>query len=365
MKSIKNPFLALSIIALISLSACENELEVFAEYEDVTVVYALLQPEDTLHQIKVNKLFQGEGDALVLAQDPALSQYEADEVNVLIKEVDGNGDTTVFTLEQVEVTNKDSGIFYYPNQMLYEFEAELKEGATYYLEIEKQQGETVRGETSLVQSSTNPVFDEREISRYQKIGMSWVNGSSVNSSQQITVIPPKNSKVFEMVLTFRYQDLLEGNILSEDRYVDISLGTESLPNVVDEYSRSNDFVFEYSPESVFEVIANRVPDLADSPGVIGRKADSIDINLYIGGEELDVYMSVNQPSTSLLEDKPEYTNVVNGLGLVSSRSYLLESVVLTKDSYEELATGLVLGLTGSKGFCNPKALPQESTYCGF
>ena len=77
----------LSIAALGSIlmfSSCETDIDVNADYQDITVVYGLVNPNDTNHYIKINKAFLGEGSALDLAADANNFNYECYYQNVLI-----------------------------------------------------------------------------------------------------------------------------------------------------------------------------------------------------------------------------------------------------------------------------------------
>ncbi len=40
----------------------------------------------------------------------------------------------------------------------------------------------------------------------------------------------------------------------------------------------------------------------------------------MGTTELDTYVSVNQPSIGLIQEKPIYTNITGGLGIFAGRS---------------------------------------------
>jgi hypothetical protein len=48
-------------------------------------------------------------------------------------------------------------------------------------------------------------------------------------------------------------------------------------------------------------------------------AGLVDYVVSAAGVEYNTYLNVNEPSTSLVQDRPEYTNIENGFGLLSSR----------------------------------------------
>ena len=65
----------IALVAAISFSACSTEIEVNAEWKDVTVVFGLLDVSDTIQYIKISKAFLGEEDAFVMAQEPDSLYY--------------------------------------------------------------------------------------------------------------------------------------------------------------------------------------------------------------------------------------------------------------------------------------------------
>ena len=48
--------------------SCKNELNINAPYKEVPSVYAVLNPQDPIQMIRINKVFLGEGNANEMAQ---------------------------------------------------------------------------------------------------------------------------------------------------------------------------------------------------------------------------------------------------------------------------------------------------------
>ena len=82
MKIIKNIFLF--ILLLFAFASCNNKVDINAEYQDITIVYGLLDPSETRHFIKLTKAFQTEGNVYLGAKDSSLSQYDYDDIEVYI-----------------------------------------------------------------------------------------------------------------------------------------------------------------------------------------------------------------------------------------------------------------------------------------
>jgi hypothetical protein len=47
----------------------------------------------------------------------------------------------------------------------------------------------------------------------------------------------------------------------------------------------------------------------------------VDIIIIAAADELNTFINVNRPSTGIIQEKPEYTNIQNGLGIFSARYY--------------------------------------------
>lgn len=65
------------------IAACSTDFNINAGWQEITVVYGLLNQKETTHYIKINKAFLGEGNALTMAQmEDSSSYYNNLEVKV-------------------------------------------------------------------------------------------------------------------------------------------------------------------------------------------------------------------------------------------------------------------------------------------
>ena len=76
----------LLFLSLIFITSCSTKLDVNAEYKDITVVYGLLNQNDSIHYIKINKAFIGDDNAYYMAADPKLSNYNPADLDVYMEE---------------------------------------------------------------------------------------------------------------------------------------------------------------------------------------------------------------------------------------------------------------------------------------
>mgnify|MGYP000872841965 CR=1 FL=1 len=305
-------FLLLTLTLPLFFSACETDFDITADYQDITVVYGLISQNDSVHHLKINKAFLGKGNALVFAKEEDSMSYHND-LEVKIDEVNETGVTNTFYFDTTTITNKAPGIFYYPEQQVYSAYYEMPpdySSKIYRLQItNKKTGKVVTAETALIYdfSFSTP-----------RPGQPVINFTS-EYAQKIEWRSAKNGKRYDVTLRFWFDELLKGNPDTLSRYVDWSLGTEKSRGITGGQSME----LQYKPEGFFNMANTKIPYSAGSAisedQVLARLVNRAEVIFDISGDELNTYMEVNEPSSGIVQDKPEYTNINNGIGLFSSR----------------------------------------------
>lgn len=350
-------------LSAFSIISCDDDIDINAPYKDVAVVYCLLDEDTNKQYIRINKLYQTEGNAVDDAKDRSIHEY-SDELTGRLIELDASGnEIQSFNLQSEVITNKDSGLFYYPEQKVYFVEGELNPKLEYQLLITKPNGEEVSGKTALLEKANSSL----EVSRqWTRDGIPLMGIDGVKETVDFDVNSPVNGKSFEVSMSFNYEEVYD-NGTSTIKSIAFPLGSYDFKGIRDENGPIITQRVAFSPLSFYERISSEVPLLTgnESPGILKRiPLDfSTDVYLNFADRELDIYNEVSEPSTSLLEDKPAYTNVVNGIGIIASRTTDLTSYALSALSYKELVSGEKLGLTGGRGFCDPNAPIGDSDSC--
>jgi hypothetical protein len=339
-------------------TSCDDDIDINAPYEDIAVVYCLLDPDSSKQYIRINKLFQSEGNAEQDAKNRSLHEY-GDELFGRLIEFDASGnEIQSFELQSEEIADKDSGLFYYPEQKIYSIEGALNDESTYRLEFTKPNGEEVSGQTALLRKGRTSLSGSQVLS-WRFNGMPFIANGEANENVIFDVVSPVNGKSFELNLEFSYTEEYADNTSKEFK-VNIPVGSYSFTDVRESESEESQLSVKYNGLRFYERVAREVAPITgtENPAIVRRvpKADSsMIVKLGFADNELDIYIEVSKPSTSLLEDKPPYTNLTNGIGIVASRTNDRSFFGLTADSYDELVNAENLGLTGGRGFCNPKA----------
>ena len=145
-------FLTLFLLSLLIIISCNKDLNVNANWKDITVVYGLLdQTKDTTF-VKITKAFLGPGDAMQFAKIPDSSNYPG-KLEVRLDEYQDNNLLRSIALDTVTIHYKNAGdsVFYYPDQIMYFTKSKLNQNFTYKLVIKnKTNGNEVTGQTGLV-----------------------------------------------------------------------------------------------------------------------------------------------------------------------------------------------------------------------
>ncbi|MCB0396437.1 MAG: hypothetical protein KDD36_07275, partial [Flavobacteriales bacterium] len=88
-------------------------------------------------------------------------------------------------------------------------------------------------------------------------------------------------------------------------------------------------------DNFYQFVASRLTEDPD----VDRTAGQLDFIIDVAGEDLNTYMAVNRPSTGIIQERPEYSNIENGFGIFScrySQSVLGKDMTLTSlDSLRE------------------------------
>lgn len=316
--------LVIALFCSISLfSSCSTDFDVNAPWKDITVVYGLLNQNDSVHYLKITKAFLGEGDALMFSKIPDSSNYP-DKLDVTIEvwdmKKDNNGNiydsiyikTIPFDTTTIADKEKGDSIFYYPYQLIYKSEvSKLNPDFTYKLFIKnKQTGKEITGSTELVRKMTDISNPKPAPAR-----ASFKPGFK-NSVVWTTV---EGGKRYQFVARFHYLEISKTDTSDKtEKFVDwIIFNDLILGNTIggEELTRT------YPCDAFYTVIGNGIRQNIPSSELYNytRVAYSMEYIFSVAADDLNTYMEVTEPSYTIVQEKPPFTNIINGIGLFSSR----------------------------------------------
>ncbi len=305
--------LLLAAVCFGLFTGCETDFEVNSVWKETTVVYGLLDINQSVQMIKVTKAFLGEGDANQFAQNPDSSNYNPADIEVrLLARKPGSTDQVILLHDSL-LPNKKPGSFSTQKNIVYVTYAKLDSSKTYTLEVKNLK-------TGNLCTASTPVI---ETVRYNKIGNNnlYVQFSTAPSSPTIngtysdpilTWTSKPNARTYQTNVRFYYieKNLISGNM--ESKYLDWL----QAPVVSNNISGGEVLQQKISGLAFYQFLQSQLTE----DGNLSRTASYLEFTISVGSDELYNYINVNTPSGDLNQDKPVYTNVSNGLGIFSSRT---------------------------------------------
>jgi hypothetical protein len=324
----------LLIVVVTGFCSCDHTLDVNADWKDITVVYGLLDQSDSVHYLKITKAFLGEGNALSFAKIPDSSNYPG-KLDVRIEgwELITQNDSTLrqtIHFDTVTINNKEEGDarFYFPYQIVYRSVEKdlLNSDYTYKLFIKNNvTGKEITAETPLVEKMP-------DITKPSSGGSaSFIPGKKL----QAEWISAKGGKRYQLVGRFYYRetkiaDTTQHEIKTVDWIIFNDLKTVSTDG-------GDQMKYSYPADVFYSVLGSNIP----VDPTVARVAMQMEYIFTVAADDLNTYMEVTEPSFTIVQEKPPYTNIANGIGIFSSRhnnsqDYPIIQTTFTQQTLNEL-----------------------------
>lgn len=316
------------LAALLGLSSCSKDFDSNAPYEDVTIVYGILNPDEQDHYIKIYKGFLTPDNAYEAAKEYD-SLYYFDQIDVVLEEYLNDRLTTTYPLEMTtDIPRELEGDFSAPEQLLYHFSAELNPDALYKLVItNKETGRVVTAETDVIGNF------------YLKAPSENTHQVGIHSTQNVDVkFPtPKHAKSYEVYQTFYY---IERNRITHEE-VKKSIRRKLNSGVIRE--GVTDQSCSYTPANLLTAIASRVLEDPNLDRYISLDS-ALCFEVWVVNEPIYNYVANNTISGSVVLDRLAYTNLQCAddsrvAGVVGSRRSVCGWHGITSASQNELVNG--------------------------
>ena len=310
--------------------SCETDFDVNSDWKDVTIVYGLIDPNNEDQLIKINKAYLGQGDAIQMASISDSTNY--DPSNLLVKlhrvrqQAFSNYDTLATVVLTDTVLDKDDGLFSTEDNIIYTFKKPTSfynTNSIYVLEIlNLSSGQKVTSQTEIINSfsfeSLNPSFEwglyNGELPdslRFRTKNIEWQNSN--------------NGIIYQLDIIINYLD----------NGTSISLPW-SQPLV--EYTSGN-MSLKIKGDQFFQFLQNNLDNTTT------KQFLNLDLVMTIGAQDLKTYIDVNQPFSGIVQERPVFSNINNGVGLFSSRYTYddIKGIELTNSTLNYMINDLDLG----------------------
>ena len=334
----KKLFLSLSLLACLAMfNACSTDVELYADYKDIPVIYGLLDASQDTNFIRINRAFSGSNSNPINANEVALiadsCNYPGKLRACLVEYSTSFGNNyeetgRVFELDTMTIHDKEEGVFYSPDQKVYWTDADLKTNASgkkykYRLNVYKG-NDTISAETGLVGGDDFKIIAS---------GLSFSSEQS-DRTGKIKFKTADNAVFYDMKIVFYYTESINGGPFV-DKEVSYSFGAKNVDELNSDDASS--YYYVYAENLLFNLLetaigSDTVVD-ANHPNVVRyfrniENKKPMEIFLSAGGDELYNYIQVNS-QTGYSQTVPDYTNVSGGYGVFSSRLNITKAVTIS------------------------------------
>ncbi len=361
LRSLLRPLLLASIGPL--FFGCSTDLDVTAPYKEITVVYSLLNKNDHIHWVKINKAFLGDGDAFLYAQIADSTEYTEEQLpedQRRIEKVDADGNVVAnLVLRDTILDGRLDGLFNGPLHKMYYFRGDFPDGTLNkdyrYRLVANAKGNHVEAITPIVDdlefrstvAGSNTLITFFQGQAYQPYAVRWYTTG--------------NGRRYEMYYRFHYDEVTDNGTFTKsfDSYIG---------SVVSSNQSGQEDNVSLNGELFYQTVANKVRygNAAEEAAVQSRIFRGIEFYAWVAAPDLHVYLQLANPISGIVEERPDYSNVTGGYGLFSSRVYRIvptsdpNNVIDRKKLEAASANELKLGqYTGDLKFCVPQPLNAD------
>jgi hypothetical protein len=344
MKIFNSPLLII-VFCILVFSSCKNKLNINAPYKEVPTIYAVLNPQETLQMIRVNKVFLGEGDANAMAQVSDSINYKAGDLLITLERfVNGaQADATPTGNKQI-ITFRDSVIQANPGafnttQRVYVTSDRLFVTGQYLLTVKNiKTSKVFTARANALDSVNHNVSDLISyapfVKPYYPVDLS-TNPNPLDpsifpdySSPNVTYSPkffPNEAAIYTMTIRLHFFDSLNGdpnpNISKVFRHVDYNFSNKYMKDLRT-FSNQKLFAFDFKGKEFMSSIAYSLSQMGLPNTIIGRKMYKMQAIAYSSSQEYVDFLQFSAPSLSIAQEKPIYSNFDNrdAMGIFTFRT---------------------------------------------
>jgi hypothetical protein len=315
----------------------------------------------------------GEGDNNNYAAIRDSSEYSDDDFVKKVVERIVDGDVVEeYELVSTTVTNRQmNGIFYGPEQTMYYFippAQGLNQNSEYRLVLQFTDGREVTASTKVVSYNSFSWLTPQQNATFILASISTNGGFNYTSEVAIRWNAATNANVYDARLRFHFTELVYENDDWSDtpdttkKFLDFNLGSIS----DDEITSGQLLKITFDGRAFFSFLQNNLVADQRIRRIIGtydtqqQRTECFDVMLTMGNNDLKSYIEVNSPSTGVVQERPIYTNVNNGIGLFASRGTrnLISLPLIAFDNNSQPNAGNLAALvqseyTAALNFCDP------------
>ena len=326
----KRLYLLLYLTLLAFLSSCSTDIDLYADYKQVPIIYGVLDPTADTNFIKITRSFYVEGDAYQSAVNPDSSNYSGKLDARLVEYCNGDSVREI-VLDTITIHDKEQGIFYAPDQKLYYTTEPLnwngvKNLYSYKLKVVLPE-RTLTTKTDIV---GNGGFDNQSLAvNFSKEYFGMV-------PRRFLFYPATKASFYDVSMKFTFLEQRTPDGDSVPRTMTWDVGTFFESNLSSNMD-GDAFAFTYRPETFYDRLEKFIDGDTSIVGLKRYIEDyPVEVIIAAGGEKLRQYIYENDPSNGFVGGDNEFTLIDDGYGVLSSRMTIKRYVRLGGETVPDL-----------------------------
>ena len=307
--------LAIAVISLLTVG-CDNELDVAADWKEVAIVYGALNPNQTKNYVRIQRAFLDDKQGAFSFVNNQDSLY-FDTLTVTVDEFVNNAYSRTFTLKKVNGNDvgiaKDTGVFYNDKNILYELEGDIK--ASMFATDYEYRLNIKNPITGYECTATTPSVGQAEVfSPINETGGTIYITASEGHFVIVKFQEGKHARAYRVDMDIYIEEF------KLDNPTEVELKTIKWPLVsLGNTKGLNGFAsaeYQISSAGFFSALQQNL----EVDPTVGRRLVNFDFTFYGISDDFNTFLSVSKPSITIVQKKPEFTNIENGLGIFASRN---------------------------------------------
>lgn len=311
----KKLLLLVSLFAFL-FNACSTDIDINAEWKDTTLVLGLLNTDHKTHYLRIHKAFLDEKRGAFEVAQIQDSLYYA-TLDVTVERLLGDAVVETYSCIQIDTAILQPGIFASPDLILYRFSTDtfLDINSTYRLKVKTPFNNEVT-------SQLRPIGFPRNLPNGlppnttpppNYPGINWSN-----QVPQVFLAQPANARRFDMTIRIFYDEWNRFTVTPTDtpglqlKFLDYKAEINQQFAVV---NSSNVTQLRVPGRNMFSFMNSSIPKNEN----LNRRLRGTLFIFDFADEDFNTFLQINNPSSSLVDVRPTFTNITNGIGIFAAR----------------------------------------------
>ena len=329
-RAMKRICFAFCLPLMLLFFSCSADVDLYADYEQVPVIYGLLDASADTNYVKITRVMSVQGDAYQVALNPDSSNYPG-KLDVRIVEYLNGDSIREIVLDTITIHDKEQGLFYAPKQKLYYTAEKLhlnakKENYSYRLKVVLPD-RTLTSKTDMVGDNGYGI---------QSLAVNFSKEYFGMASRKFLFHPATNATIYQVSMAFTFLEQRTPDDDSVPRTMRWEVGTYTKDFFLNNMD-GDAYVFPYRPETFYEQLKEFIGGDTAVPGLKRYIGDfPVEVTITAGGEHLRQYVYNNNESSGFVLGDPEFSLIEGGYGVFSSRSTISQAVRLGGETVPDL-----------------------------